>query len=424
MDIALAMFSLFILKIYFEIFFEKKDIRIVQFLCWGVYFVWQFMIGRTNILPAYVNIIISIVLVSLVCIGTFEGNILQKFVFSVLINAIWMLAEFLVGYGFVLSGINYMIPQFLGSLLSKLIALILILCLKRFFHNENMRNISNRYNFILLLIPIGSMFVVYNIFMISVGMSQKKYIKESWTSLIIILLINIVIFKLYLILSKEKELQKYNTVYAQQLELCNQHMREKETVMMDFRNARHDMKQHFIVLIELLERDDNLKATEYLRKLINMEPLSRLGISRTDNIVVDSLINTKYAVAVKEQIQFEADIHIPMQLPFESADLCILLGNILDNAIEASLVLHEEKRYIKFFMKYEGNTLIITVINAYNGEILRNRRGKIVTNKGDSENHGIGLESVKKVVDKYHGSVVIEPGVQKFTIKIILCDLS
>lgn len=317
-----------------------------------------------------------------------------------------------------------MIPQFLGSLLSKLIALILILCLKRFFHNENMRNISNRYNFILLLIPIGSMFVVYNIFMISVGMSQKKYIKESWTSLIIILLINIVIFKLYLILSKEKELQKYNTVYAQQLELCNQHMREKETVMMDFRNARHDMKQHFIVLIELLERDDNLKATEYLRKLINMEPLSRLGISRTDNIVVDSLINTKYAVAVKEQIQFEADIHIPMQLPFESADLSILLGNILDNAIEASLVLHEEKRYIKFFMKYEGNTLIITVINAYNGEILRNRRGKIVTNKGDSENHGIGLESVKKVVDKYHGSVVIEPGVQKFTIKIILCDLS
>lgn len=59
-DIALAMFSLFILKIYFEIFFEKKDIRIVQFLCWGVYFVWQFMIGRTNILPAYVNIIISV----------------------------------------------------------------------------------------------------------------------------------------------------------------------------------------------------------------------------------------------------------------------------------------------------------------------------------------------------------------------------
>ena len=56
---------------------------------------------------------ISIILVSIVSIGVFEGNILQKFVFSVLINAIWMLAEFLVGYGFILCGIDYMIPQFL-----------------------------------------------------------------------------------------------------------------------------------------------------------------------------------------------------------------------------------------------------------------------------------------------------------------------
>ena len=392
--------------------------------CWALYFIWQLIIGSINILPAYINVIISIILVSIVCIGVFEGNILQKFVFSVLINAIWMLAEFLVGYGFVLCGIDYMIPQFWGSLLSKLVALILIVCLQKFFHDENIKNLPNKYNFILLLIPIGSMFVVYNIFMLSIEINQKIYINESWTSLIIILLINIVTFKLYLILSKEKELQKYNTVYAQQLELCNQHMREKETVMMEFRNARHDMKQHFIVLIELLAKEDNQKAIEYLRKLINIEPLSKLGISRTDNIVVDSLVNAKYAVAIKEQIKFEIDIHIPMQLPFRSADLCILLGNILDNAIEASMMLDQERRYIKFFMKYEGNTLIITAINAYNGELLKNRSGKIITNKGDSGNHGIGLESVKKVTRKYHGSVVIEPDTQKFTIKIVLCDLS
>lgn len=423
-DTTLAIFSLFILKKYFEIFFIKKDRKIVGYLCWALYFIWQLIIGRINILPAYINIIISIILVSIVCIGAFEGNILQKFVFSVLINAIWMLAEFLVGYGFVLGGIDYMIPQFWGSLLSKLVALILIVCLQKFFHDENIKNLPHKYNFILLLIPVGSMFVVYNIFMLSIEINQKIYISESWTSLIIILLINIVTFKLYLILSKEKELQKYNTVYAQQLELCNQHMREKETVMMEFRNARHDMKQHFIVLIELLAKEDNQKAIEYLGKLINIEPLSKLGISRTDNIVVDSLVNAKYAVAIKEQIKFEIDIHIPMQLPFRSADLCILLGNILDNAIEASMMLDQERRYIKFFMKYEGNTLIITAINAYNGELLKNRSGKIITNKGDSSNHGIGLESVKKVTRKYHGSVVIEPDTQKFIIKIVLCDLS
>ncbi len=146
-----------------------------------------------------------------------------------------------------------------------------------------------------------------------------------------------------------------------------------------------------------------------MRKLINIEPLSKLGISRTDNIVVDSLVNSKYAVAIREQIKFEVDIHIPMQLPFKSADLCILLGNILDNAIEASVMLDQERRYIKFFMKYEKNTLIITVINAYNGELLRNGSGKIITNKGDSENHGIGLESVRKVTKNITVQLLLSP---------------
>ena len=172
-DTTLAIFSLFILKKYFEIFFIKKDRKIVGCFCWALYFIWQLIIGSINILPAYINVIISIILVSLVCIGEFEGNILQKFVFSVLINAIWMLAEFLVGYGFVLCGIDYMIPQFWGSLLSKLVALILIVCLQKFFHDENIKNLPNKYNFILLLIPIGSMFVVYNIFMLSIEINQR-----------------------------------------------------------------------------------------------------------------------------------------------------------------------------------------------------------------------------------------------------------
>lgn len=204
----------------------------------------------------------------------------------------------------------------LGSLFSKLFTLFMIICLKKFFQNENVKDLSNKYNITLLLIPIGSMFVVYNTFMLSVDINKKVHIKESLTSLIIILLINIVIFKLYLVMSKEKELEKYNAVYEQQLELCTQHMREKENIMMDFRNARHDIKQHVIVLIEMLDNNQNESAIDYLRKLINIVPLNNLGISRTDNIVVDSLINAKYAIALKEKIKFNVDIHIPMQLPF------------------------------------------------------------------------------------------------------------
>ena len=82
----------------------------------------------------------------------------------------------------------------------------------------------------MLLLPIGSVYVVYNIFILNADMNNKQYINEAVISSLILLFINIIMFSLYSRLSKEKELQRYNTVYAQQLELCTQHMKEKETV--------------------------------------------------------------------------------------------------------------------------------------------------------------------------------------------------
>ena len=402
-EMIIILLSVMILRIFFDIFFERRKRKISSKLCWIIYIIWQILISQINILPAYVNIIISIFLVSVICLSSYEGTFLQQIVFSVLINAIWMLAELMVGYVFISSGIHiyYSLPQFYGSLLSKILALLLIIVLKKFFKNENIKHLANKYNIVFLMIPIGSMFIVYNIFILSCDINGNQHIKESLTSSLLILAMNIIVFKLYINLSKEKELQKYNT---------------------NLRNARHDMKHHFIVLMEMLENNENQLATEYLGKLVDMDILNSGAISRTDNIVVDSLLNAKYSVALKSNIKFETNIQIPMQLPFSGADISILLGNILDNAIEASMEIEEQDRFIKFYMKFEHNILIITVINAFNGVLLRNKSGKIITKKGDTRNHGIGLESVQKVANKYHGSVVIEEKYNTFIIKVTLCD--
>ena len=101
-----------------------------------------------------------------------------------------------------------------------------------------------------------------------------------------------------------------------------------------------------------------------------------------------------------------------------------MLGNILDNAIEASLKVEEEKRHIRLFMKYDSNTLIITVINTFIGDLNKHKEGRILTRKHTPLNHGIGLESVRRVAEKYHGSVIIETKDNSFIIKIAMCDLS
>lgn len=422
-DLITAFLAVVILKLYFETIFEKNKRNIFSFICWLIFFAWQVIIRKINCMPAYGNVVINVFLISMICLSTYKGNLGKKILFSALINALWMLFEFFVGYIFILNGKYDITLQFFGPLCSELLTLFLIICLRIFSQNENIKGMSNKKNFILLLIPLGSMFVVYNIFMLSAQIGDAQNIEKSLTSSVIIFLINVGIFKVYISLSKEKELQKYNIVYKQQIELCTQHMREKEAVMLSYRNARHDMKQHFTVLMEMLNNDEYELAVNYLKNQINMESLSDVGISRTNNIVIDSLINAKHSIALKEKIKFTLDIHIPMELPFEGADICILLGNILDNAIEASMKIPEEKRYINCFMKYESNALIITLVNAFDGKLLKKRDNKIISNKEDAESHGIGLESVRKVADKYHGSVVIDIKQETFMIKLTLCDL-
>ncbi len=264
-------------------------------------------------------------------------------------------------------------------------------------------------------------FAQQTLFMLS-GNSEHQ-IFTSLVGLGIMLLINVIIFRVILKLSDESELRRENTVYAQQLELCNNHMKEKESVMLEFRNARHDMKHHFIVMLKMIEKKEFNNLSDYLAALVQENRYEKLGISRTDNIVIDALINAKYIYAQKNGIHFDVQINVPIQLPFENADISILLGNILDNAFEASIQLPVSERFVELLMRLENNTLCIALKNRYNGFVVRDKNGNMLTTKGDAQNHGIGLKSVYRITNKYHGSIVIDDSVNMFTVKIMLCDI-
>lgn len=138
------------------------------------------------------------------------------------------------------------------------------------------------------------------------------------------------------------------------------------------------------------------------------------------NIVIDSLIGYWYVTAQNKRIIFKTDICIPMIMPFKGADLSLILGNLLENAVEAAEKV-EENRYINVKMKFDKNNLLLFVDNSYKGKLLKTRDNRLKSTKSDAENHGVGLASVYRAVAKYHGSVVIEdsePG--KFKIRIVL----
>ena len=136
--------------------------------------------------------------------------------------------------------------------------------------------------------------------------------------------------------------------------------------------------------------------------------------------MIDSLIGYWYVVAKQMNIKFTIDVNIPMMLPFKGADLSLILGNILENAVEAASKEAGDK-YIHIRMKYDKNNLLIFLVNNYNGKLIKTKDKKLKSTKIDSGNHGIGLSSVERVVSKYHGVLTIDDSTPKrFLIRIVL----
>jgi sensor histidine kinase YesM len=331
-----------------------------------------------------------------------------------------MLMEIFCGYMIMQFFDNYMEHQMLGSFISKGLMLLIIISLRKVFSDEDIRDLPVKYNILLMLIPIGSIFVVNNMFKLS--NLTGKGINNFWSviSSFIMLLINVIIFNLYLKIADELELKRIATVYKQQLELYERHQHERELSMLQFRNMKHNMKNNLIAIMAYAQNQECNKIMEYVEEIMEEKCVSTTDISNTGNIVVDSLINYWSSIANKSGVDFQTNVSIPIQIPFRGADVCLILGNALENAFEAVNKLTDSKKYIKLNMMYDKGNLLISILNTYNGITIKDREGELKSTKGDADNHGIGLKSIYHTAKRYHGVVVIKNNGKEFIIKVLL----
>ena len=221
-------------------------------------------------------------------------------------------------------------------------------------------------------------------------------------------------------MSDDLQLRRMTSVYEQQLELCERHQQEREISIMQLRDVRHNMKNNLISILAYAENKEYKKIIGFVHDIMSDGGMAVEAVSNSGNIVVDSLIGYWYVIAQKKEIDFSVDICVPMMMPFKGADLCLILGNLLENAIEATQKVNG-KRYIKIRMKYDKDNLLLFMTNNYEGHLLKSKNGKLKSTKLDTVNHGIGLPSIYRVVAKYHGTVVIEDSVpHQFKIRLLL----
>lgn len=422
-DILLIVFAVYLFFYYFDVFFTRKRRKGTLMAGYVVFTIWQLIISNISTLPIYANISITIIVTLISVMVVYEGGFWNKCIFTFVFNAIWMLIETLSGYVLSIYWERFTYPQtfeILGSFISKLFFLIVIFALKKVFTNDEIKELSVKYSIMFVLIPTGSIYIMNDIFLFSYKINNNHANFHSAIAAIILLGMNVLIFYIYMKLADDLQLRRMASVYEQQLELCERHQQEREISTLQLRDVRHNMKNNLVSILAYAEKGECEKIIRFVNEVMEEGGMTISTITNSGNIVIDSLIGYWYVTAQKKGIDFSANINIPMKIPFKGADICLILGNLLENAVEAAQKV-DGKKYIKIQMKYDKNNLLLFVMNNYVGQLIKTKDKRLKSTKSNAENHGVGLPSVYRAVAKYQGTVVIEDSVQgRFLIKVVL----
>ncbi|MBU5425872.1 GHKL domain-containing protein [Tissierella pigra] len=355
----------------------------------------------------------------------YKGKLLLKIILNLILIIFLVSAEVIVIAILVaLTGEN---PQFIlnniiyylqGLLVSKLLVLIIVK-IYEYRRNNNYSLIYQKILFSIILMPISSILVLFII-------TEKIFATtNTYIALLIVLTISLLIIaNIFVFYLFEKQL-KYESeklkleFFRQQIKDQKKHFEELTENQRRISIAIHDTKNQLLAILGYIENNENKIAIKNL-KLLCKDIVGGQGFINTGNVAVDSLINAKIKRINELGINLETSIFLEQNTQIEGIDLCIILGNLLDNAIEAceKIQLKDNKKIqIKIIQVEEY--LSIKISNSIFNKV-KIHKGKIPTTKKDKLFHGFGLESVKEMVEKYNGHINYEQKENNFIVNILL----
>lgn len=305
--------------------------------------------------------------------------------------------------------------RFMLGIISRLLIYIVLMYMKQYKIFKNNIKLIFLYELITLIsINIIYAFITYDIY--------EHYHPSEGSNLFGILTLGIVIFTIF-VMKIIEELAKYSqkelqwNIRQKEYEHQLEYIKNMEKLTYRMKAQRHDFNQHMSCLYGLLDVDRHDEAKAYISKLI--KDVREINyIAAIDNPLVAAIINFKLSIAKEKGIEIICNVNVPIKLPIDDVDLCILLGNSLDNAIEACEKV-TEKKYIILDIYTKGSYFLIKVTNSKIEEIKKIEK-EIISSKEDKDNHGFGLQNIKYVLAKYDGLFNIEDSLDKFELKMAI----
>lgn len=209
---------------------------------------------------------------------------------------------------------------------------------------------------------------------------------------------------------KSKKMEQY------QNSLVEQHYAEVENMYRTMRGWKHDWHNQLQVLSAYLDSGEYKRAREYLDE-VNQAVLQIDTVIRTGNTMVDAILNSKISLMKSQEIEVEAEAKVPASLSVPDVDLCIIIGNLLDNAMEACAGLEPESRFVHIYIHVKGAQLYMSFTNSAGRK--QKKVGNLFLSSKGSE-HGFGLARVDSLVEKNGGYLTRASEDGGYTTEVIL----
>lgn len=299
--------------------------------------------------------------------------------------------------------------------MTSLVMILFAIVLERTISKEREMELPTIYRILLSIVPFIS--IVSLCYLAMTVAQQKKFmiIISAW-----MLLINMVIFYLYYALAQfysekteKKMFEQMVDAYAYQLDLA-QESQERVNAL------RHDMKHHIIELSSMIKAEENPEAIKYLKNM-NRFMLNPKEYVATGNKEIDSVLNYLLHDVGEVLDHVTIDILIPEKSCWKDFTVCVILGNLVDNAIREAK--KSEEKYLEIHIRVRKGVLLIDIENSYFGEI-KEQNHRFKTTQDNVAIHGIGLENVKRIVRENGGEIKIFYENNRFRIKVLLYEAS
>lgn len=420
-DVLNCIFGAIMMNILIDTFFKKREtLSLMTYRIGTVVLAVLMYLSNNLFIFGMLNAVFMTLAIFLFSLS-YEGKISRKAIISVfgflLMGIVEIITLFLITIILnitVAEALDNQTYRLLGIVISKMLT-FMVLSILHLKLKEDKIQVDTSYWVFFVLIFINSIVTVFLIFKLSYDIKTTYMYNLSVLCSFGLLFSTFFSLYLYNSLAKQSKIIIRQQQFESQMKSQSKHFGEILVTQNQIKKFKHDINNHLIAISGYFKSGDCLGGINYIDSISNIVANSNETIE-TGNIALDTIINSKKALAENKNIRFTVNMQIPEQLSIDSTDVCVIFGNALDNAIEASEKCTLNNRWITLSIIYDRGSILCKIANA--APLKRNKMLK--TTKSDKNSHGYGVENIKMVLAKYNSILKIRQTDTEFTLSFII----